>query len=91
LHSSDQPVHDTPRWRLVRPLSSNPFVPTGSEPTPLDCLLVAHLYAIWHGLPPTSALRRALEVEPALRAYMDRLLTRLGAPAPEMAVDKAER
>lgn len=53
-----------------------------SEPTPLDCLIVAHLSALWATSPHTSSLRRALEVEPALRAYMERLLAKLGAPTP---------
>lgn len=80
------PVRPLPLLSPVqsKTLSTDPFALTPtpslrprSNPTPLDCLVVAHLHVIWKTLPSTSPLRRAIETDQGLQEYARRLLGRL--------------
>ena len=50
-----------------------------SSPTPLDCLIISHLFIALTTLDPTNPLRRAIEADKVLRDYADRLIKRLDA------------
>lgn len=47
------------------------------SPTPLDCLIVSHLFVILHALKPTHPMRRAIETDSLLKDYIERMMAPL--------------
>ncbi|KAL7410930.1 hypothetical protein BDY24DRAFT_150898 [Mrakia frigida] len=58
-----------------------------SKPTPLDCLIVSHLFVALNALNPANPLRRAIEADKVLKDYVERLLKKL---SPSLGEDQQE-
>ncbi|CDZ98797.1 hypothetical protein [Phaffia rhodozyma] len=48
-----------------------------STPTPLDCLVVSHLFLILHTLPTSNPLRRAIDADEPLKRYVERFFQKV--------------